>query len=706
MAVCGARGLGSVVLMSRRLSSARRTLTHALAVATTAIVAAASKPATAAPFARLEGDTLVLGNDRVSRTYELTARGLEHVALTDSVSSRTHPAGDSLPLFGEDYLPLRHTFTSRTLPADSIRPERLVAELDLVYPDLTLRREFELTAHTPAVRQTWWIKIHSDADRARVATLPHAALPLDRLPLHAPHWRVRSVEFFDRTDERDNLTRHESRLAFNHAETLRGNLFWIEPLAGGPGVFWLKEAPAAESQLAHPGHDFTFARDHAAVVGPGLPFGELEPGRWYRGYGVVTGVYPGGHDALRLALRTYQKTLRRYLPERDAMLMMNTWGDRNRDARINDAFLRAEVDAATRLGLSHFQIDDGWQQGLSQNSAKRAGRKWAAWEAADWQPHTERLPDGLGPIARYAAERDMALGLWFNPTRADSYATWERDAAIVLDLHRRYDMRYFKIDGMELPDKAADDRFRRFCEHLLEASRGDIVLHLDATAGQRLGYHYLTHLGVTFLQNRYTDWANYYPHTTLRNLWMLAHYVPPERLQIEFLNLWRNADAYRADDPLAPVRIPFDYAFAITLVAQPLAWFEASGLPEEAFAIAPLVRLYRELQPQIHAGHILPIGDEPDGHRWTGFQSILDDSSGFILVLRENHPADTHPVGTLLPAGSSVELSPVWPAGPVRLGRVENDRTLDFCLPAPFAFELLRYRVVEPSGPTNSPPAP
>ena len=52
--------------------------------------------------------------------------------------------------------------------------------------------------------------------------------------------------------------------------------------------------------------------------------------------------------------------------------------------------------------------------------------------------------------------------------------------------------------------------------------------------------------------NRYTDWGNYYPYRTLRNLWMLSRYVPAEKMQIEFLNKWRNADKYDAADLLPP----------------------------------------------------------------------------------------------------------------------------------------------------------
>ena len=41
---------------------------------------------------------------------------------------------------------------------------------------------------------------------------------------------------------------------------------------------------------------------------------------------------------------------------------------------------------------------------------------------------------------------------------------------------------------------------------------------------------------------------------------------------------------------LAPGRVPFEYCFAITMMAQPLAWFEASGLPF-VIGMAPFVSM-------------------------------------------------------------------------------------------------------------------
>ncbi len=157
-------------------------------------------------------------------------------------------------------------------------------------------------------------------------------------------------------------------------------------------------------------------------------------------------------------------------------------------------------------------------------------------------------------------ERSKALGielcLWFNPSKDDSYAHWRDDADALIGLYREYGIRTFKIDGVMIPDKRADLNLRGMFERVMDATGGQAVFNLDVTAGRRWGYHYGNEYGNIFLENRYTDWSNYYPHWTLRNLWMLSRYVPPQNLQIEFLNRWRNADRYPADDPLAPGRVP------------------------------------------------------------------------------------------------------------------------------------------------------
>jgi hypothetical protein len=295
-------------------------------------------------------------------------------------------------------------------------------------------------------------------------------------------------------------------------------------------------------------------------------------------------------------------------------------------------------------------------------------------------------------------ERGEELGievcLWFNPSKDDSYAHWREDADTLIGLYREHGIRTFKIDGVQVPDKRAETNLRRMFDAVRAATGDEVVFNLDVTAGQRYGYHYFNEYGNIFLENRYTDWSNYYPHWTLRNLWMLSRYVPPQNLQIEFLNVWRNPDQYPPQDPLAPVRVPFDYAFAITMMAQPLAWFEATGLPEPAFEIAELVRGYREHQLAIHAGQILPIGEEPSGAGWTGFQSIApdDDGSGYLLVFREHNDRPMASLKVWGLAGRCVRCRALLGHGDDVVGRVDGEGRLTFSLPRPFTFALYAYR--------------
>jgi len=58
-------------------------------------------------------------------------------------------------------------------------------------------------------------------------------------------------------------------------------------------------------------------------------------------------------------LRIYQRNLRIHRPSRDEMVLMNTWGDRGQDTRVREKFALAELEAGAKLGITHFQLDDG-----------------------------------------------------------------------------------------------------------------------------------------------------------------------------------------------------------------------------------------------------------------------------------------------------------------------------------------------------------
>ena len=129
------------------------------------------------------------------------------------------------------------------------------------------------------------------------------------------------------------------------------------------------------------------------------------------------------------------------------------------------------------------------------------------------------------------------------------------------------------------------------------------------------------------------------------------------------------------------------------MAGQPLAWMEASNLPEEAYGISSLISVYREVMNTMHEGVILPIGEEPSGRSWTGFQSLSDERSGYILVFREADPEESSEVRTWLPEGTRAVFEPVAGDGKKFRATAGDDGRVRFALPEENSFALYRYEV-------------
>ena len=597
------------------------------------------------------------------------------------------------------------------IPATPRSPSHLAATVTVRQGPLEVRRRFRLYPDCPAIAcdvflrgdasgLSWRSQTVNEADLRNIESLAAAKegqavdTTLLRLGLPGRHWRLRAVQFRDVTDRNNTLAEEVSLLPYRHPRRLAGNLLFATDLVHGGGLFVLKEAPCSGVQLSYPGADFVASHDELRVLGIGVETTDLDAADWTPCYGTVLGIHDGSELGQLAALRDYQLRLRAHRDGRDRSIMMNTWGDRGQDSRIRADFCLAELEAGARLGITHFQLDDGWQAGRSANSAFAGGSFENIWDNPDyWTPHPERFPDGLAPVVARGRELGIEVCVWFNPSKDESYGHWREDAEAMIRLHREHGIRTFKIDGVQIPDKRAERNLRRMFDAVMRELKDEAVFNLDVTAGRRYGFHYFGEYGNLFLENRYTDWGNYYPHWTLRNLWMLARYVPARNLQIEFLNLRRNAEKYPADDPLAPRNVSFAYAFAVTMMAQPLAWFEGSGLPEEAFAIAPLLAVWREHASRYHAGTTLPVGDEPDGVSWTGFQSILDADEGYLLVFRELSDEGAGKLRTWLPPGARVRLRALAGDGADGTAVVDADGRLPVRLPTPFSFALYHYRL-------------
>lgn len=661
-------------------------------------------------YAFLKGDTLRMGNDRIERAMLWNNGAPITICLTDKQRGKIILAQGKQPDFSiVKGIPKNATLTVNEVPTNGIHASYLQATVACTIGSLNIERRYRIYADCPAIACDTYLKgqvelyrnkedNRSNADRKNIEHTEDMATgvktpTLDRLQLSGNHWRARTVEFFDYTDWNDNLVTERTWFPYRR-NTYRGNLLFAHDMTTQQGFFFLKEAPSSSTQLHYGGSDFVADFSDFMVVGLGIESNDVKPDNWTRVYGCVTGIYTGSEQEALTALRVYQKQLRHHTTEQDEMIMLNTWGDRSQDAKIDEAFCLAELDRAARMGITLFQLDDGWQSGKSPNSKTAGGSFKDIWKNADyWTPCSTKFPRGLKPIVEKGKKLGIRIGLWFNPSIQDDFADWQKDAQTIIGLYQKYGICCFKIDGLQIPTKKAEQNLRQLFDTVLAQTHQEVIFNLDATAGRRGGYHYMNEYGNIFLENRYTDWGNYYPYRTLRNLWMLSRYVPAEKMQIEFLNKWRNADKYGATDPFAPARYNFDYLFGITLAAQPLAWMEASNLSEEAYAIAPLLKKYQLLQLQFHQGIIFPIGEEPSGRSWTGFQSIASDTQGYLVVYREDNGQIEETITTWLPEGKRVTFTPLIGNGRQFAAKVGAKGQVRFQLNDKNSFALYQYQI-------------
>jgi alpha-galactosidase len=668
-----------------------------------------AKTCSSAPcYARLTGDQLTLGNDLFERRWRLQRGLLLSESFLDKRCGASHFVGlaPSPCLWmgeacdGEPALEVRH------LDGRPVGQPRLHARLQWgaslfvfdLYPRSAGARVRLARPPAPPIaagvspQSAEPTGIEQDPAIAKGSVPPDVIECFRIAPLHR---RVVEVTLQDRTDWHDNLVSERAWLLSpaNGELSLVGNIQWIENSLTGQGVILLKEAPLPHARpLRTELPDLLIRSDGVCcALGNGIGAGATE------GYGLVTLAYCGGAAGRIAALQQWQRNVRDIQQGRDGLLLSNTWGDRSRDARINETFIRAEIAAGSRLGVEVVQIDDGWQVGRTANSATPGGVWNGFWQANPrfWEPSPERFPTGLASIASEAESSGMGLGLWYAPDSSDDFSNWERDAHMLLRLHSEFGVRHIKIDGVKATSKLGEQRLRAMFEKVLQQSAGQVTFDFDVTAETRPGYFGLIDVGPIFVENRYTDWHRYWPHRTLRNLWMLAHYVDPVRLRMEFLNHTRNAEKYESD-PLAPRHYEPAALFAMVMIASPLGWFETSNLPPDYIAeVGQLVRLWKAHREDLHGGTIIPVGDEPCGAAWCGFVSVSAASNcAHVLAFRQLTQHASHlfawPNETLRP--EAVEIL----AGTAGAEASVSDVGIRLTVPRPLGFVWARVTLPPP----------
>lgn len=344
-----------------------------------------------------------------------------------------------------------------------------------------------------------------------------------------------------------------------------------------------------------------------------------------------------------------EETVRKYFVSKISPAtysMVNNWGGGNAGKNITYDFFVKEIDAASEMGIKIVQIDDGWQM-LSPADTKiytedKVYTYYHRFDGNFWDLNTEKFPDGFAPLVKYAASKNVILGLWFAPDTRDDMANFDRDVAVLRKAYFEWGFRFFKLDMVVLKTVSQRKRFIEFLD-VLSSFGDDVRLQIDVTAPvARLGFLDGFSYGKVFVENRYFTRTNYYyPHDTLRNLWALSRYIPAQKIQMEIPDITKCDKTYDRSDVLAPFTYTMDYIVASVMFSNPLFWMELQFLPEKDYADAKRVMdVWQAQKDDLANCDIYPIGDEPDGTTLTGFMAN-GNGYGYFIALREVTDEDT-----------------------------------------------------------------
>lgn len=564
----------------------------------------------------LSGDTLILENEIIKRTYHWNSGDIETVRIHNKETNQVWDIDPTPDLFIPELEGSPNDIQTKIYEVEEslISPYYKAIEIKYSIGSLDIKRVIKLYPNSPAIVTDYYFKGQVNTkwiwdengkkkpDYKTLENLSHSVsindiVSVENLHFTGLHWEIETVSLFDNTDRLNTLVNSNKYLSFSPF-IYKGNILFAKNKENNHGIFMLKEAPSPMAQLNYPGGDYVTDYGKFKMIGIGLSNDLIKTDRWVKGYSSVVGVAGSGESDLHKASLQYQLAIKQFIPERDNLIMANTWGDGNKDGSISEQFILKELEAAEYYGITHYQIDDGWQQGLSLGSVTLTGNnKWDSWEPEDWTPNKKRFPNGFTNIKKSAKEKNIELGLWFNPSKVHNFIAWESDADILINIYKEHGIKYFKIDGMLLDNKESEENFVKFLEKIKRGTKGNAIFNLDVTLNKRFGYLFHADYGTIFVENRYTNRyskdPNYYPYWTLRNFWSLSRYVPAQKLQIEFPNKWNNSEYY-SKSVFGPIYYDFEYLFAITMMGQPLAWFEPSSLPDEAKPMSSVIKKYGE----------------------------------------------------------------------------------------------------------------
>lgn len=440
------------------------------------------------------------------------------------------------------------------------------------------------------------------------------------------HWTVRSIKLRAFTDDSELLLedKTEPTLRTGIKAPIEGNFFFLEDVETGDAILILSEAP-----------DYIHGKLRITQGKPRFAPGEDRGGGYIQlkngGNPVAIGFCRMG-ECEELCRNYYRHVNRR----RALVTMSNTWGDAHgRDCVCHD-FVMKEIDAAREIGVDIVQIDDGWQCNATKYASPRDAEGFRAFSREDsWEINDERFPEGLKPVVDYAARDGIRVGMWMAPYSWNEFEYFKRDCEVLKKAYNEWGIRFFKLDMYQVTSRLGQDRLLEILRTIYSLG-DDVSVQMDVTRHDRLNYLCGTEYGTIFVENRYTELANSFPHRVLRHQWKIGRFIPVSRFQFELVNPDLNREFYNEGDPFVPSLFTMDYLFAAVMLGNPLFWMEMQFLSEKRREeLAPLMAIWKQHRDALAKGDVCPIGEQPSGRSLTGFSVCLDGKPEYLLLFRE-----------------------------------------------------------------------
>ncbi len=353
------------------------------------------------------------------------------------------------------------------------------------------------------------------------------------------------------------------------------------------------------------------------------------------GNGVAVG-YCGINDAPTFIKNYYNKARK----PRPLVTMSNTWGDRNGISRICRDFVLKEIDAAKELGVDIVQVDDGWQIGKTYDTTNWDDKNRPVFSGDFWTLDENLFSGGLNELTEYAKKSNIKMGIWFAPDAHDDYALFDRDVKVLKKAYTEWGVRFFKLDMFWITNISERNKFLALLKEIYSFGP-DVAVQLDVTRNNRINYFCGKEYGTLFVENRYTKGGTYYPHRTLKNIWMLSKYLPTQKFQFELNNPDLNGDFYDETDDFAPKNYDMDYLFAISMLSNPLFWMEMQFLSKERRTqLQRIMPIWKEIREELSDAIVTPIGNKPTGRSICGFK-IEAKNNNYLLIFRESTNENT-----------------------------------------------------------------